>query len=347
MTHSRISYAQRYEDLHLLRCFDGQPTGFYIDVGAGHPVYDNVSFAFYLEGWRGITVEPNPWLAELSAAVRPRDRRIQSLVGAKPGEATYYLVEHFHGLSTTVADHAQAAQQETGKSAKAMQVPVKTLASLCEQYAPAMIEFLKIDVEGAEREVLAGNDWARFRPKVIVIEALAPLTMAPAWDGWEPILTTNGYRFAFFDTLNRYYVANEHGGTDGAPGRRLKAAPTAFKDVTKFSEFKPALEDATHPDHHLAELLAGIDMVRLPLTSADMLVERLTAGLAAADLATPATAAAIAVIYQRLFGAAPSPQWIKNFHLSRDATLHDLYRVIVLSEAFRAACGRISASYAW
>src|SRR5687767_3072526 len=77
-----ISYAQCYEDLHLLRCFGAQRTGFYIDVGAGHPVYDNVSFAFYLRGWRGITVEPNPWLAELSAAVRPRDHRVQSLVGS-------------------------------------------------------------------------------------------------------------------------------------------------------------------------------------------------------------------------------------------------------------------------
>ena len=81
----QISYAQRYEDLHLLRCFGEQASGFYIDVGAGHPVYDNVSFVFYLRGWRGITVEPNPWLAQLSGAVRPRDIRIQSLIGKEPG----------------------------------------------------------------------------------------------------------------------------------------------------------------------------------------------------------------------------------------------------------------------
>ncbi len=80
-----ISYAQRYEDMHLLRAFGEQATGFYIDIGAGHPVYDNVSFAFYLRGWRGITVEPNPWLAQLSEAVRPLDVRIQSLVGDKAG----------------------------------------------------------------------------------------------------------------------------------------------------------------------------------------------------------------------------------------------------------------------
>src|SRR6266508_2253689 len=68
---SVVSYAQRYEDLYLLRCFGSRPEGFYIDIGSGHPVYDNMSFAFYLRGWRGITVEPNPWLARLTRDRRP------------------------------------------------------------------------------------------------------------------------------------------------------------------------------------------------------------------------------------------------------------------------------------
>src|SRR3954462_15976893 len=103
-----------------MRCFGERPEGFYIDIGAGHPVFDNVSFAFYLRGWSGITVEPNPWLAQLSEAVRPRDSRNQSLVGGKPGETTYYLVEDFHGLSTIVEGPALKAQSEFGKSSQAM-----------------------------------------------------------------------------------------------------------------------------------------------------------------------------------------------------------------------------------
>src|ERR1700743_1801060 len=101
-----ISYAQHWEDTRLLRALGNQASGFYIDIGAGHPVYDNVSFTFYLRGWRGITVEPNAWLAQLSTAVRPRDVRVQSLIGDKPGRATYYLVDNYHGLSTTVERHA-------------------------------------------------------------------------------------------------------------------------------------------------------------------------------------------------------------------------------------------------
>ena len=338
-----ISYAQRYEDLHLLRCFGERTSGFYIDIGAGHPVYDNVSFAFYLRGWSGITVEPNPWLAQLSAAVRPRDRRIQSLVGAEAGEATYYLVEDFHGLSTTIASHAQAAQAELGKAAQAMTVPVTTLRALCEQHAPAAIDFLKVDVEGAEPDVLAGGDWQRFRPKVEVVEALAPLTLAPSWQAWEPTLTSNGYRFAFFDSLNRYYVAQEHGEL----ATRLAAEPPSFDNVKKLSSFRPALDDAAHPDHRLATLLAGADMVRLPLLEADTILQPLTGGLSAADLGKAATSVEIALAHERLFGGQPSAAWVAELALSRDATTRELYLRIIASERFRAACGRISASYAW
>jgi len=337
-----ISYAQRFEDIHLLRAFGDQASGFYIDIGAGHPVYDNVSFAFYLRGWRGITVEPNPWLAELSGAVRPRDTRIQSLVGERSGEATYYLVEDFHGLSTTVEHHARAAQSEFGKASRAMPVPVTTLAALAERHAAGEISFLKIDVEGAERDVLAGNDWDRFRPKIVLAEALEPVTMAPAWAAWEPLLTSHGYRFAYFDSLNRYYVAEEC-----APlAERLAAALPQFDRVPKFSGFKPALDDPSHPDHRLARLLAGVDMVRLPLTSIDTIAER----LAAADgpaLDRPAQPSDIAAAHQRLFGTPPSPDWATKLNLPSTATLRGLYRAAAASEPIRIACGRISASSAW
>lgn len=336
-----ISYAQHYEDMHLLRCFGAQPDGFYVDIGAGHPVYDNVSYAFYLKGWRGITAEPNPWLTQLSAALRPRDQRIQSLVGAAEGEATYYLVEHFHGLSTTIESNAQAAQRAYGKSAKAMPVAVTTLAALCERHAPGTIDFLKIDVEGAEKAVLAGNDWRRFRPKIVLAEALAPLTLTPSWDEWEMILTGNGYSFAYFDGLNRYYVADEH----GALAPLLAAAPRSFDGITPIGAFKPALDDRSHPDHQLATLLSGTDMVRLPLLSADTVAQLLTAGMAATELDRPATPADVSLIHARLFGpAVPRPAMPDH---RRNATIRGLYRHFIDSEQFRAACGRISASYAW
>jgi FkbM family methyltransferase len=343
MAQQIVSYAQRYEDMHLLRCFGAQASGFYIDIGAGHPVYDNVSFAFYLRGWRGVTVEPNPWLAQLSDAVRPRDTRIAALVGAAQGEATYYLVEDFHGLSTTVESHARAAQSQFGKRSQTVTMPVTTLRALCEQHAPGEIDFLKVDVEGAERAVIEGADWQRFRPKIIVLEALAPVTLAPAWESWEPLIVRHGYRFAFFDSLNRYYAADECSEI----ALRLSDASDSFPGVTPFRDFKPALDDPSHPDHGLARLLDGADMVRLPLLSPDETAGRLTAGVDPATLEQPATPEDLAAVHQGLFGRLPSPSWNAELALPPNASMRDLYRRAVSTEAFRAACGRISASYAW
>ncbi len=334
-----LSYAQRFEDFHLARCFEDQETGFYVDVGAGHPVYDNVSFAFYLAGWRGITVEPNPALAALGRAVRPRDHLYQGLAGAEPGEATLYLQREFHGLSTTIAEHAYAAEKEVGRSPEPVTVPVTTLAALCEQHAPTAIDFLKVDVEGAEADVLRGADFTRFRPKVIVVEAIKPFTLAPAWDEWEPQLARHGYAYAWDDELNRYYVATEA----SALADKLRGGPKWYADGPQIGHYKGAAVDPAHPDHRLALLLQAADLATLPLTGATVLFDMVTAG--EADLDRPARATDVAAIATRFFGDSPAVQQIVPS--AGEETIRTAYRRIIDSDAFRASCGRIAASYAW
>lgn len=337
-----VSYAQRFEDLYLMRCFAAGSDGFYIDIGSGHPVYDNTSFAFYLKGWHGITVEPNPRLARLTRAVRPRDRHVEALVGAAVGEATFYLVNDLHGFSTMIESHAHAAQTQFGKSSQAIVVPVTTLADLCRQHAPPAFDFLKVDVEGAEQDVLLNGDWQNYRPKVVVAEALAPYTLAPAWQAWEPCLAKHGYRYVWFDSLNRYYLAEEASEL----ARCFETAPASFDDALQFRSGKPALEDAAHPDHRLASLLAGNAMTHLPLVGREVLVELVTADIAAAALEGPASADAIAGAIDRLLGpdAALSRE---DLRLPPGARLREVYAALVDSDQFRTACGRISASYAW
>jgi FkbM family methyltransferase len=332
-----LSYAQRFEDFHLWRALGDIQNGFYVDVGAGPPVYDNVSFAFYLAGWRGICVEPNPALAALGRAVRPRDHLYEGLCGACAGEATLYLQHEFHGLSTTIADHARAAEKEVNRSAEAVTLPMTTLAALCEKRAPAHFEFLKVDVEGAEADVLRGADFSRFRPKIIVVEAIKPLTLAPAWNEWEPLLARHGYHYIWDDELNRYYVADEA----RAIAPRLTEGPKWYADGPQIGNHKGAAEDATHPDHRLALLLVGLDLPKLPLMDRDQLLAMLTEDVPESD--RPAGAAHIAAIHERLFGSAAMQQMTASQH----ETIREAYRRIIDADAFRAACGRIAASYAW
>jgi FkbM family methyltransferase len=332
-----LSYAQRFEDFHLWRCFGGLPTGYYIDIGGGHPVYDNVSFAFYLAGWRGLVVEPNPTLAALTRAVRPRDFTFEGLAGAAEGEATLYLQRKFHGLSTTVAAHARAAESEIGERAEPVTLKMTTLAVLCEQHAPATFEFLKVDVEGAEADVLRGADFARFRPKVIVVEAIKPLSLEPAWHEWEPMLARHGYTYVWDDELNRYYVAEE----SRALADKLAAGPKWYAGGPQIGNFKGAADDPAHPDHGLACLLAGADLARLPLLGFSLIFDILTADVT--DLYRPSVPADIAVIAERL----GVPAAVQQIGMPPGRTLRDTYCLIIDSDAFRAAIGRIAASYAW
>ncbi len=246
-----LSYTQNLEDYHLSLAFAGQATGRYIDIGAGHPVADNVSCWFYQRGWHGIVVEPQPELAALYARLRPRDKVVQALVGRTHGERDFFLVERLHGFSTTIERYAQNAQA-LGVGYRSLRLPVVTLAALCETQGIREIDFLKIDVEGAEPEVLAGADFKRFRPKVIVAEAVAPGSGEPAWQEWEPQLLSHGYRFALFDTLNRFYVAEEH----PAIMARLPRERADWHAVRHMYEIGRAPENAEHPDHALARDLA-------------------------------------------------------------------------------------------
>ena len=254
-----LSYTQNLEDYHLSLAFAGQATGFYIDIGGGHPVADNVSLWFYERGWSGIVVEPLPELTALYAHIRPRDRVVRGLIGRETGETTFHFFDRLHGLSTTVEKYAEGAKVH-GADYRSVRLPVITLADLCEREGVTEIDFLKIDVEGAEADVLAGNDWRRYRPKVVLAEAIAPGSGEPAWHEWEPLLLANGYRFVLFDTLNRFYVAEEHPEIIA----RLPAERAPWESVRHMYEIGRAPENALHPDHTLARELARGFWASLP-----------------------------------------------------------------------------------
>ncbi|HEY1341528.1 MAG TPA: FkbM family methyltransferase [Bryobacteraceae bacterium] len=268
-----LSYTQNMEDYHLSLAFAGQRSGIYVDVGAGHPVADNVSLWFYERGWRGVVVEPQQHLLALYSRVRPRDARVCALIGTGRGPADFHIFDRFHGLSTTVTAHAQAATA-LGAAFRTVQVPMMGLAELCERHDLKTIDFLKVDVEGAEADVLRSGDWRRFRPKVVVVEAIAPGSGAPAWDEWEPLLTGQCYRFALFDTLNRFYVAEE--AVDVAARLPTERAP--WDAVRHMYEIGRAPENPLHPDHALARRLAHGFWAMLPSVDRELVAEMLARG---------------------------------------------------------------------
>ena len=203
-----ISFSQNFEDVMLWRALKSVQKGFYIDVGAHDPTNGSVTKAFYDLGWSGINIEPIPAPFGLLQAARPRDINLQVCAGTVNGEIDIYDVLP-SGLATAKLNLAEE-YRAAGHSVSIYQVPVRTLANICRENVKGEIHFLKIDVEGFEKEVLLGADLSEFRPWVVVVEATQPNSSKVNYFDWENIVLNAGYLFAYFDGLNRFYVAVEH-----------------------------------------------------------------------------------------------------------------------------------------
>jgi len=203
-----ISYAQNFEDVILWRALKTVKNGFYIDVGAWDPDLDSVTRAFSEQGWHGVNIEPVPEKQARLRERRHRDINLATAVGAARGSLPFFEVT---GTGLSTFDPGMAAQHaKSGYAVIERSVEQTTLAEICRLHAPAEIHFLKLDCEGHEEAALAGADFTRFRPWIVLAEATTPGTQEPAFAGWEPILLRADYRFAWFDGLNRFYIAAEH-----------------------------------------------------------------------------------------------------------------------------------------
>lgn len=322
-----LSYAQNLEDYYLDQVFAGQSSGTYVDVGGGHPVADNVSFYFYLKGWRGLIVEPQAKLAEAYRGVRPRDQVYQGLAGATDGTIAFHQVDGLHGLSSMDRAAAERAAQ-FGAGYRTLAMPVRRLDHLIADAGLPAIDFLKIDVEGAEDQVIAGIDLTNLRPRVIVVESVNPGNLDGKAGAWEKPLLDARYVFAFFDNLNRYYVAAES-AAELQP--RFPKTPAAWDAVTHLWDHGRAIDSAEHADHDLARILAHGLMASLPSLDPSFLRQLIERGLEGRKLDAKAasTMATLCGKSDDVSGAA------------MPATLEGL----IADDRFRAALGRIACFY--
>lgn len=214
-----ISYAQNGEDVVVARAFEGASDGIYVDVGAGHPMLDSVTKHFYDLGWHGLNVEPG--LHEFHALVteRPRDVSLNVAVGNRRETRTFYETPRNSGLSSFSLEHllAQGIARDEVTSREIDVVPLGDI--LDEYFSEQQIDFLKVDVEGAEDEAIESVDWRRHRPRVLVLEAFYVTKQA--------LLDGAGYRQTLWDGINTFWVRSED---EGQLGHRLSYPASTVLD---------------------------------------------------------------------------------------------------------------------
>ena len=167
------SYGQNGEDLIIDRLMAGRKSGFYVDVGSHHPIRFSNTYKFYKRGWRGLNIDAMPGSAKHFQLFRGRDISIECGVAEVNGVMTYYMFNE-PALNTFSFEEAGLKNQPPYKIIGTKEVRVERLDFLLQKYLPKEqdIDFLSLDVEGMDYEVLRSNDWSKYRPELILAETL-------------------------------------------------------------------------------------------------------------------------------------------------------------------------------
>ena len=176
--YSYRSYSQYGEDMVLRAIYARYPAnypGFYVDIGAHHPFRFSTTRFFYETGWNGICVDPLPLAAKLFKRYRPRDIFLQVGVSEKAGEMTYLMLDEpaFNRLSE------QIALENIERVRQTQEVKVLPLHQILGRYRfpGSEFDFLSVDVEGSELQVLRSNNWEYYRPRIVLVEEMSSLRL--------------------------------------------------------------------------------------------------------------------------------------------------------------------------
>jgi FkbM family methyltransferase len=171
--HSR-SWSQEGEDMVLRRIFDKKKVGFYVDIGAHHPKHMSNTYYFYKRGWSGINIDAMPGSMTLFNKMRPRDMNLEIGVAQERDTLDFYLFNNsaLNGFSRRISEERNDAKNSY-KIKGTIQIDVVPLKEIFDQHLLTNnIDFMNVDVEGLDYEVLASNDWSRYRPKYVLAEIL-------------------------------------------------------------------------------------------------------------------------------------------------------------------------------
>lgn len=168
-----LAYSQDGEDMVLRRLFERQTSGFYVDVGAHHPFRFSNTCYFYRRGWRGLNIDPNPDAIKAFLRNRPSDINLCFGVSDTPGNIAFHFFNEPALNTFDVQLAAERARIPGYRLLETRSVPVRRLDDLLAEFLPQnqKIDFLSIDVEGLDLSVLRSNDWSRFRPHLLLVEA--------------------------------------------------------------------------------------------------------------------------------------------------------------------------------
>lgn len=166
-------YSQGGEDAIVSKIFNFMipvKQGFYFDIGAYHPYKHSNTYLLHKAGWKGINVDPRPGSKALFNSIRKNDINIEAGIGSAEGKLTYYIMKEHPTMNTFSRENLERMNM-LGEVKETIDVPVFTISSILREYPEVKsIDYMNIDAEGFEMEILEGLDFNTISPGVISIE---------------------------------------------------------------------------------------------------------------------------------------------------------------------------------
>jgi hypothetical protein len=147
--------------------------GFYVDIGAHHPVFYSNTYYLYCKGWRGINIDGIPGVMESFNVLRPRDINLELLLYPQnTSEKIEYYILNEPAYNTLDKDMAKQAISRGYKLLEKRQIQTSTLEDILDSYLPkdTEIDLMTIDIEGLDEAILMSNDWNKYKPKILIFE---------------------------------------------------------------------------------------------------------------------------------------------------------------------------------
>lgn len=165
------SYSENYEDIIIDDLLGNKRNGFYVDIGANDPLRGNNTMRFYKRGWSGINIEPNKAHCRKFVAKRPRDITLNIGISQKAGKGIFF--SFFPDTRSTFSETCAKRLVNRGfKLVSSSEIELRPLADILEEYGNnRTIDFMSVDTEGYDKQVLLRNNWDKFRPLIICVES--------------------------------------------------------------------------------------------------------------------------------------------------------------------------------
>ncbi len=159
------------EDKKIIKLFKKNTNGTYVDIGCFHPIRQNNTYLMHKEGWRGVNIDLNPLTIDLFNVARPKDINICAAVSNKKGFKNLFFDHQLSSLNTISKNHTLFIEKAFGnKNLIKRKIKTNTIKNLLKKANINKIDFLNIDIEGHELEVLKTLNFNHYDIKVICVE---------------------------------------------------------------------------------------------------------------------------------------------------------------------------------